>query len=109
MRRLRETKLVERRIDAALQAAFDIPVGFAVAHKVDGRHPLLHVIAGLDPAIHLLSVSSFRDAPSWAQTRNPALRTVLDSGFARRRAPRNDGLCGWMRGSSSRMTTQLFL
>jgi uncharacterized phage protein (TIGR02216 family) len=27
--------------------------------------------------------SSFRDAPSWAQTRNPAPSTVLDSGFAR--------------------------
>src|SRR4051812_9724341 len=34
---------------------------------------------------------SFRDAPCWAQTRNPAPRTDLDSGFARRRAPRNDG------------------
>jgi uncharacterized phage protein (TIGR02216 family) len=32
--------------------------------------------------------SSFRDAPSWAQTRNPAPCTVLDSGFARcARAP----------------------
>jgi uncharacterized phage protein (TIGR02216 family) len=32
--------------------------------------------------------SSFRDAPSWAQTRNPAPSTALDSGFARfARAP----------------------
>src|SRR3954468_14739422 len=37
--------------------------------------------------------SSFRDAPSWAQTRNPALCTVLDSGFAPSGASRNDGGC----------------
>ena len=37
MRGLRKTKLIERRIDAALQAAFDVPVGLAVAHVVDGR------------------------------------------------------------------------
>src|SRR3954452_4026416 len=37
--------------------------------------------------------SSFRDAPSWAQTRNPAQCTVLDSGFAPSGAPRNDGGC----------------
>jgi hypothetical protein len=30
-------------------------------------------------------------APSWAQTGNPAPCTALDSGFARRPAPRNDG------------------
>ena len=34
--------------------------------------------------------SSFRDAPSWAQTRNPAPCTALDSGFAPSGAPRND-------------------
>src|SRR3954467_5973249 len=33
---------------------------------------------------------SFRDAPAWAQTRNPAPCTVLDSGFAPKGAPRND-------------------
>jgi uncharacterized phage protein (TIGR02216 family) len=32
--------------------------------------------------------SSFRDAPCWAQTRNPEPGTVLDCGFApKRRAP----------------------
>src|ERR1700731_4151794 len=37
----------------------------------------------------MTGISSFRDAPSWAQTRNPDKNTVLlDSGFApKRRAP----------------------
>jgi hypothetical protein len=37
---------------------------------------------------------SFRDTPSWAQTRNPAPCTALDSGFAQSGAPRNDGKTG---------------
>jgi hypothetical protein len=35
---------------------------------------------------HNSNCSSFRDPPSWAQTWNPALCTVLDSGFARQEA-----------------------
>jgi len=37
MRGLRQAQLIERRFDAALQTAFDVPVGFAVAHVVNGR------------------------------------------------------------------------
>ncbi len=53
MRALPSPEFVERRVDAALQAAFDVPVGLAVADVIDGRHTLLRVIARLDPAIHL--------------------------------------------------------
>src|SRR3954449_4219253 len=38
-------------------------------------------------AAHDQPTPSFRDAPSWAQTRNPAPCTALDSGFARRARP----------------------
>src|SRR4051794_38551614 len=56
------------------------------------------------------ATSSFRDAPSWAQTRNPAPCTAQDSGFARpaqnrlrqfraELAPRNDGRDLWTNGA----------
>src|SRR4051794_33725610 len=40
---------------------------------------------------------SFPDAPSSAQTRNPAPRSALDSGFAQSGAPRNNGKTGGRR------------
>src|SRR4051794_33790724 len=58
--------------------------------------------------------SSFRDALSWAQTRNPAPCTALDSGLARPatidfvNARPGMTASGWMRGSSPRMTQQDF-
>ena len=47
MRGLRETKFMERRVDAALQAAFDVPIGLAMSHVVNGRHTYPTSLPGL--------------------------------------------------------------
>ena len=49
---------------------------------------LSHLFSPRGTSIPARDRSSFRDAPSWAQTRNPAPCTIPDSGFARfARAP----------------------